>query len=134
MTSFRKTQQDFKRDFEDKMAKLVFATHADIVANTPVDTGRLRSSIVVETERARKNGVAFGDSYWIIGTSVPYAEQVEVGMEPTVIRPKNAKALKFEIGGKTIFAKKVNHPGFKGRHMFQRAIANIESNAKRIFR
>lgn len=33
------------------------------------------------------------------------------GARPHVIRPRRKKALKFQSGGKTVFAKKVNHPG-----------------------
>lgn len=40
---------------------------------------------------------------------------MEEGTAPHVIRPKNKKALRFTVGGSTIFAKKVNHPGIKAR-------------------
>jgi hypothetical protein len=76
----------------------------------------------------------YDDKNWIIGTNVDYAEQIEIGMAPTVIRPKNAKALKFTIGGKTIFAKKVNHPGFKGSHMFLKGVNWAEANMQEFFR
>lgn len=43
----------------------------------------------------------------------PYASHVEGGTVPHVILPKNGRYLKFNIGGRTIFATKVNHPGTK---------------------
>jgi HK97 gp10 family phage protein len=43
----------------------------------------------------------------------PYASYVEGGTEPHVILPKNGQFLKFTIGGRTVFARKVNHPGTK---------------------
>lgn len=33
------------------------------------------------------------------------------GAKPHVIRPRRKKVLKFQAGGRTVFAKKVNHPG-----------------------
>ena len=38
---------------------------------------------------------------------------MEFGTEPHTIVPKNAKALRFEVGGEVVFAMKVNHPGTK---------------------
>jgi hypothetical protein len=55
-----------------------------------------------------------GELESIVGTNVDYAPAIEFGTKPHVIEPKNAKALHFKIGGVDIFAKKVNHPGFKG--------------------
>ncbi len=42
-----------------------------------------------------------------------YGEWVRDGTDPHVIVPKKANALRFTIGGQTIFAMKVNHPGNK---------------------
>jgi phage gpG-like protein len=125
MASFRQAKKKFDQDLDERINRFVIKTWATIVSETPVDTGRLRSSIIMEQD---------DDKNWIIGTSVPYAEQIEIGMAPTVIRPKNKKALKFEIGGKTIFAKKVNHPGFKGSHMFLKGVNWAEANMQEFFR
>lgn len=38
---------------------------------------------------------------------------LEEGTDPHIITAKNAKALRFEIGGKVIFRKSVHHPGTK---------------------
>lgn len=117
--SFNQDKKKFEQEIQKRIAKLVFATHSEVLKNTPVDTGRLRNSIVVEKD---------DQGNWIIGTNLPYAEFVELGMEPTIIRPKNKQALKFQIGGKTVFAKSVNHPGFEGSHMFLKAVNWAESN------
>lgn len=69
------------------------------------DTGRLRNSI---TFLAGKDSVA-------IGTSVPYGKYHQFGTAPYVILPKSKKVLKFTIGGKVIFAKRVNHTGLPKR-------------------
>lgn len=68
----------------------------------PVKTGKLRKSI-----RARVY-----DNLARIGSSVHYAHHIEAGTKPHVIVPVNAEALHFFIGGKEIFAKRVQHPGF----------------------
>ncbi|SRR5712691_2067245 len=45
---------------------------------------------------------------------VPYGYMQEVGTRPHVILPrKSGGYLRFEVGGRVVFAKKVNHPGTK---------------------
>lgn len=39
---------------------------------------------------------------------------LEHGSKPHVIRARKARALRFVIGGKTIFRRRVNHPGTRG--------------------
>jgi hypothetical protein len=58
----------------------------------------------------------------------PYAEYADLGAEPHVITPKGRQALKFQVAGKTVFAKRVNHPGYAGR--FYRL--NVASRASQI--
>lgn len=105
------------KELKDKIRPIIFDTHREIMLNTPVDTGRLRNSIVVEE----------ADDGFIIGTNVTYAEYVELGTVPHIIRPVNAKALKFKIGGVTIFAKEVHHPGTEGHHMFLKGVSYFET-------
>ena len=45
------------------------------------------------------------------GSIAPYVEALEEGTSEHDIFPLTRQALKFEINGKTIFAKKVHHPG-----------------------
>lgn len=71
----------------------------------PVKTGFLRDSIV--TRRA-PDTVS-------VGPTASYASFVEFGTRPHIIYPVTANVLAFEVGGKTVFAKHVNHPGFPGR-------------------
>ena len=77
----------------------------------PVDTARLRSSIKVFVE---------GNVLKIF--MVDYGKHVEFGTLPHIITPKNKKALKFKSGGKTIFAKRVNHPGTRPNNFIRRTI------------
>lgn len=52
----------------------------------------------------------------IIGPEAEYAEPVEVGSRPHIIKAKVGGTLAFEIGGNMVFAKSVQHPGFAGRY------------------
>ena len=90
-------------------------------------TNRLRASVHMEVKgmnsfRAVKDSkvsdgslnVSIGNMEGVIGTNVDYAEAIENGFAPHEIKPRHAKVLVFKKGGKMIFTKKVNHPGFKG--------------------
>lgn len=80
----------------------------------PVDTGNLKRSIVIQASPGR----------YVIGPNgVPYASYVEFGTgirgefptAPFEIRPRNAKALRFIVNGKPVYAKKVTHPGQRAK-------------------
>lgn len=80
---------------------------AEMESRVPVKTGRLRGSlgIVVGTDR-----VTIGPNESI----APYAGYVEFGTKPHDIKPKPGnKYLVFQVNGKTIYARKVHHPGTK---------------------
>jgi HK97 gp10 family phage protein len=70
-------------------------------------TGRLRRSI-----RARAQGTGM-DAVAAVGSTVEYAAIHEFGGKtaPRTILPRRAKALRFGVGGRTVFARSVNHPG-----------------------
>jgi phage gpG-like protein len=74
-----------------------------------VRSGRLRSSI--QTRIIREANAVIGQ----IGTNVVYARIHEFGgtTRPHTILPRRATVLRFQRGGKTIFARRVNHPGSK---------------------
>lgn len=82
----------------------------------PVASGRLRDAIRVKVE---------GDRVVIGPEGVDYAVYVEYGTEPHDIRPKNAKALKFEINGRTVFATVVHHPGTEPNPFAQRSAQRV---------
>ena len=56
-----------------------------------------------------------------------YALYVHEGSRPHLIRPRNAKALRFQIGGRTVFAKLVRHPGTKARPFLRNAGLRVAS-------
>lgn len=86
----------------------------------PVDTGRLRSSGRIEytsTFGFRPKATVIFD--------VDYAAVVNDGSRPHVIRPRRAKALRFRIGGRIVYATYVNHPGTKGTKFLDRAVSDV---------
>ena len=68
--------------------------------NGNVNTGKLKNSIDIEI--GEDEIIVYMEDYW---------EDVEFGTNPHIIKPKNRKALKFEVNGETIFTKEVHHPG-----------------------
>lgn len=68
---------------------------------TPVDSGKLLAA----NRYSRNNNVV------TIENAKDYAAPVHEGSRPHKIVPRKAKALKFNVGGRTIFAKSVWHPG-----------------------
>jgi hypothetical protein len=48
-----------------------------------------------------------------VGGEAYYARYLEYGTRPYTIVPRRAKALSFTVGGETIFARRVQHPGLK---------------------
>lgn len=99
------TVTDVLMDFADQIA-------AKMAQEAPVRTGKLRDSIRVKN---------LGDSIEIGPEGADYGVYVQYGTPPHDIRPKNAKALRFEINGKTVFATVVHHPGTKPNPFATRA-------------
>lgn len=71
----------------------------------PVDTGRLRRSMrILSASEKRARVGAHYTAYF-----------VDKGPKAHLIAPKRAKRLVFEKQGRTIFARKVHHRGYRGR-------------------
>lgn len=87
----------------------------------PVDTGRLRSSIRIESRRLLSLR-----SVYTIGSDVSYAPMVHDGTRPHQIRPKRPDGvLRFRVGGRIVYAKVVNHPGTRARPFLDDALRQI---------
>lgn len=94
-----------------------------VTANTakalaPVRTGRLKASI--QPDPVRRVGP------WRIDTGIsataPYAAPVHEGARPHVIRPRHARALRFEVEGRVVFAQRVRHPGNRPNRFLSQAV------------
>ncbi|HEX6518279.1 MAG TPA: HK97 gp10 family phage protein [Nocardioidaceae bacterium] len=115
--ALNRTFSSTSRSEGERAARLVVA-RAKILA--PVDTGRLRASIRVERRSF------FGlRQRWTVGSDVEYAPMVNDGTRPHVIRPRRAKALRFKVGGRTVYAAVVRHPGTRARPFLDRALQEV---------
>lgn len=86
----------------------------------PVDTGRLRASIRIESRRTLTLR-----SVYTIGSDVEYAKYVNDGTRPHIIRPRRARALRFRVGGRIVYAAVVHHPGTRARPFLDDALRQV---------
>ena len=107
----------------------------DLRMNANMDTSEFVESIyrtntelkgdAIETFIGSKLKVTSSD-----GKSYNLGWLLEVGTNPHIIRPVNAKRLRFEVNGKEVFAKEVNHPGTVAYNNYR----NAKNNAKTQYR
>ncbi|MGP3667612.1 MAG: hypothetical protein ACKD6N_03530 [Candidatus Bathyarchaeota archaeon] len=71
----------------------------------------LRRNVTVKTGRLRRSITVRGLNILM----TPHWKYTEYGVKPYTILPKKAKVLVFKVGKKTVFTRKVEHPGFKGQ-------------------
>lgn len=73
--------------------------------------------------------IPWGKNAYAIGHDdkvAPHAKWVHWGTRPHVIRPKDKKWLRWPSGGGFVFAKEVNHPGYKGDPWLQRVAQSAD--------
>jgi hypothetical protein len=97
---------------------------AEVKSLTPRKTGRLFSGW--ETSMR-------GTTVGIVANRVSYARYIEEGTGPHEIVAKG-NALRFTVGGQTIFRKRVQHPGFSGRHMARLGLSIATPKIVAVFR
>lgn len=81
----------------------------------PVRSGRLSRSLRIEPRGRLERHVVMG------GARAPHAPYVEHGTRPHLIRPRRARALRFEVDGEIIYARLVHHPGTSPMEVMARA-------------
>jgi hypothetical protein len=79
------------------------------------DTGKMEQSL---TQERFENGFRIFNDL----TRAPHARFVHWGTKPHEIKPKNKKSLRWAGPAGFIFAKHVDHPGYKGDPWFTRAV------------
>jgi len=108
----------------DQLKKVLFNSMLKMqeiaTINCPVDKGRLKNSINLKPSIP-------GYANYILSDAVEYGPDVEFGTAPHIIRPSTMKALRFKAGGKTIFAKKINHPGTRAQPFFRPALDQVKN-------
>lgn len=107
------------RENERMLAEIAAEAKAEIDRHTPVASGRLLAGTQSIAE-----GPGLRHTVRIVNR-VPYGRYVEAGHG--WIYPRKAKALRFTVGGKTVFAKSVRP--VEGRHMFAKGKARAEAFA-----
>lgn len=96
------------RENERMLSDVAAEAKAEIDRHTPVASGRLLAGTqTISSGTGLRHTVR-------IQNRVPYGKYVEAGHG--WIYPRKAKALRFTVGGKTVFAKKVRP--VEGKHMF----------------
>ena len=90
-------------------------------AKVPVKTGNLGRSI--EEEPMRPSG-PFRVSGGVIAKA-KYAKFVHDGTRPHLITPRRASVLAFQVGGRTVFARSVRHPGTRARPFLANAPVKV---------
>ena len=101
---------------------------ADVKHLAPRDTGEYAESIKVSDTKTTASNIeteVYTDCTVTSkgsGQSYNLGYLLENGYAPHYIFPVDAKALRFEVGGEVVFAKKVFHPGFSGHPHFEVAL------------
>lgn len=67
-----------------------------------------------------------------VSSLAPYSAPVHEGARPHVIRPRNARALRFMVGDRVVFARRVNHPGNAPNPFLRNAVHRVVSEDPRI--
>ena len=100
--AFRRLSNDLDGVVQEMLEVAAMTAETKLKEAAPVNTGELRASI----------GFSISEEEAIVGSDRPHAWILR-GMEAMTIVPRTAKMLRFEIDGKEIFAKSVDHPGFE---------------------
>lgn len=96
-------------DFQRRMRTLV----ARQLQSAPRDTGKLASKIAstrLQSDFGRylEAGVGVNPG---TGGQRGYAQIVSGGSRPHIIQARHAKALRFVVAGRTVYTRRVHHPG-----------------------
>ena len=70
-------------------------------------------------ESIRSTTVGSPQGVKVVTSSIHYGGAPERATRPHIIRPRRARVLRFQVGGKTVYARKVNHPGTRARNILR---------------
>lgn len=76
-----------------------------------VKTGKLKGTI--GSRLVRSSGKGWNVEVYAGGPAAPYGAYHHDGTRAHIIRPTKASVLRFKVGGTTVFAQEVHHPGTK---------------------
>lgn len=89
----------------------------------PVDTGRLRASGSMRI--AERGSAVVGQ----VEYTADYAAAVHNGTRPHVIVPRRGRYLRFQVGDRTVYARRVQHPGTPARPYLATALVEVAGRA-----
>ena len=123
--------------------ELVVALTDDAYANVKkgskkhIQSGNLDDNIAFKVSKKELTGEVFiEDNAMMVdwkGKKVNYALFVLFGSRPHYMNAKNKKALRFSSVGKFVFAKGVNHPGYKGDNFLHDGVQETFNKIDKIF-
>ncbi len=124
--------QQIRRAHEEILRK------TDVAISRALDVGGSRIVSRARATAPRRTGVlANANEFRVVKTArghllriqntAPHAKFVEEGTKPHEITPKNAQALRFEIGGLTVFAKRVMHPGTRPTFFLRSSVQSSQA-------
>jgi len=96
----------------------------------PNVTGALAESIQAS---AWPHGTPQSGLETIVLANAPYALPVHDGARPHRIEARNARALRFTVGGQVRFARAVNHPGQRPQPFFENTLSAKAGDIHRAF-
>lgn len=113
-----------------RLASIQRRTATQARVDVPVKTGNLGRTIQEEPirfvgPRSVSGGVTAGKPVAAGSLGAPYAAAVHEGRRARVIRPRHAKALRFEIGGRVVYATVVRQGPMRGRPFLRNAAYRI---------
>ena len=111
------TVEQFPNVISKALQYVALDVDANVGKEAPKITGRLAGSWMAHI---------LNPMTWVINSNVKYRWWVNDGTKPHEIRPVNAQALHFKVGGDEVFCKVVHHPGTKANPYIQRAVALTE--------
>ena len=118
------SQSEIRRTFTDPasaprvlVARLADRTAERARAEAPARTGALRNSIQAEPTTLVGDTIRGG-----VRAAAEYGIFVHEGTKAHPIVARRAKALRFVMNGRVVYAKSVQHPGTKPNRFFLRAL------------
>lgn len=123
LSAWRKAPDVMSSEMNKAVSAVTLFLEGETVKEAPVDKGILRRGI----------GHRVAGFVGRVFTSTKYAIFVHEGTSPHTIRPRNAKVLRFKVGGKWVYAKQVRHKGTKANPFLKRAFENSQRKVQNIF-
>lgn len=124
------TADDLKRRLTDRYA----AVHSE-ATRIVVDALKEAAPVAAEGGGALRDSIAAtptaGSTVLVaeVRAAADHASYTNDGTPPHLIQPVNASVLAFDVGGATVFARSVSHPGNVGTHWWDETIAAQEGEA-----